>query len=255
MNILYQQTPVHYEVFGSGKPLVLLHGFLWNHTVWKPFIPILTKKHQVISVDLFGHGKTGKVGEIHRMEEIAESISLILEKEDIPATSIIGHSMGGYVALAFAEKYPEKTNRLILLNSTPGADTEERKATRDRAIRMVQQHKEAFIRMAIVNLFNAENKPPKTEIDNIILAATQISTASIIASLKGLKTRKDRTEILKNFKGKKNLIAGEKDELIPFKNSKKIAENTESKFLSFSGGHVSGFYENRDQLKSFFADL
>lgn len=255
MNITYNQTPIHYEVFGSGKALVLLHGFLWNRSVWEPFIPILSKKYKLIIVDLFGHGKTRKVAEIHSMEAMAESVSMILEKENIHSAGIIGHSMGGYVGLAFAEMYLEKTDRLILLNSTSEADSDERKRTRDRAIRMVQQHKEAFVRMAIANLYTSENKPPEAVLNRVIAEAEQISTESIIATLKGLKTRKGRTEVLNNFKGEKILIAGEKDELIPFENSRRIAKNTGSRLITFSGGHLAGFNENRELLERFFADL
>lgn len=255
MHIFYEQTPIHYEVFGSGKTLILLHGFLWNRSVWEPFIPILSKKYKVILIDLFGHGETGKVGEIHSMEAMAESIAMILEKENSDSAGIIGHSMGGYVALAFAELFPEKTNQLVLVNSTPEEDSEARKTTRDRSIRMVQKHKEAFVRMAIVNLYSSENKVPEKQLNQLISEASQISSESIIATLKGLKTRKDRSEVLKNFKGEKILIAGEKDQLIPYENSKRIAKNSGSQLITFSGGHLAGFNENRDQLKRFFAEL
>lgn len=248
MTVPYKQIPVYFDVFGQGKTLVLLHGFLESSSIWEEFVPILAQKNQVITIDLFGHGKTGKVGPVHTMEEIAEAIVLILDRLKIASATFIGHSMGGYVALAFAELFPERTNALLLLNSTPQADSQERKENRDRAVRIVRQNKDAFVRMSINHLFTSENqKIFQTEIGDLVSQAQNYPAESIVASIKGLKIRKDRTEILKKFKGRKIIIAGKKDPIVPYESIFKIAKFTESELISLPDGHM-GFIENRGIL-------
>src|SRR5690606_19202303 len=107
----------------------------------------LSTQRRVICIDLPGHGNTGNFGNIHTMELMAEVVNAVLEHLNIYGVSLVGHSMGGYVSLAFAEKYPEKVTGLVLLNSTPEADSKERKINRDRAVDLVLKNKDAYIKM------------------------------------------------------------------------------------------------------------
>ncbi|HET8839697.1 MAG TPA: alpha/beta hydrolase [Flavobacteriaceae bacterium] len=248
MTVFYKQTAIHFEVFGEGDTLVLLHGFLEDSRIWKPFIPEFSKKHQVVAIDLFGHGKTGKVDEIHTMEEMAEAVSEVLDSLDKHSAIIMGHSMGGYVALAFTELFQEKTNSVILLNSTSKADSEARKKERDRSINLVEQNKNGFIRMAIGNLFTAKSREIfQKEVENLILNAQKLPAENIVASINGMKNRKDRSSILKGFERRKVWFAGKEDPIISFDESTKTAEITECQLVPLPGSHM-GFLENRELI-------
>ncbi|WGU70417.1 alpha/beta fold hydrolase [Capnocytophaga canimorsus] len=113
-----RHTSFFYTQKGKGKAVILLHGFLENHTIWEKFAEELSATHRVITPDLAGHGKTPCFSEIHPMEMMAEGIFEILQAEKIKDCILVGHSMGGYVSLAFAEKYPDQIKGIVLMNST-----------------------------------------------------------------------------------------------------------------------------------------
>ena len=253
--ISYKNIQIAFTVEGKGETIVLLHGFLESSTIWKNVVSALKETHQIIAIDLLGHGKTEKLGYIHSMETMAETVYAVLSELKVEKASIIGHSMGGYVGLAFAEKFPQQLEKLILLNSSTVADSEERKENRDRAKRLVKQNKQAFISMAIKNLFTDENRNAlRAEIDALVEEAVQLPEEYIIASIEGLKNRKDRTEVLQQYLGEKIIIAGKNDPVVPFKEIEAIAEKTNSTFISFEDGHMS-YLENEEELLKVLNEL
>ena len=244
----YNEAPIHYTIKGKGPCLVLLHGFLLSPSIWVDLTPKLSKKNKVIIIDLPGHGKSGCVAETHTMELMAEVVHFILEENKIEQASFIGHSMGGYISLAFAEKYKSKVNTLVLLNSSTEEDSQERKINRDRAIKIIKHNKDVFIMMAIRSLF-PETKQKKHQDFIAILSenAISFSTEGIIASIKGMKVRKDRTSVLKSFKGKKYMISGIEDPIIPILNTEEIAKSSKTKLFKVNSGHMS-INENIDEI-------
>ena len=140
--ISYKNAGIHYSDSGEGNVIVLLHGFLENLNIWNKLADELKKTHRVIRIDLLGHGKTECLGYIHTMEEMAEAVKAVLDYLKTERYVIIGHSMGGYVALAFAEKYHNNIVGLCLANSTSKPDSDERKRNRNRAIAAVKQNHE-----------------------------------------------------------------------------------------------------------------
>ena len=253
--ISYKNIQIAFTVEGKGETIVLLHGFLESSTIWKNVVSAFKETHQIIAIDLLGHGKTEKLGYIHSMETMAETVHAVLSELKVEKASIIGHSMGGYVALAFAEKFPQQLEKLVLLNSSTVADSEERKENRDRAKRLVKQNKQAFISMAIKNLFTDENRNAlRTEINALVEEAVQLPEEYIIASVEGLKNRKDRTEILQQYSGEKIIIAGKNDPVVTFKEIEAIAEKTNSTFISFEDGHMS-YLENEEELLKVLNEL
>ena len=131
--------------------------------MWKNYIELLSQKNRVITIDLLGHGKSECLGYIHSMEDQADMVHAVLLELKIRKAVLVGHSMGGYVALAFAELYPNIVKGLILLNSTSRADSDERKLNRERAIKAVKQNYTAFVRMSIANLFSEDNRERLTD--------------------------------------------------------------------------------------------
>ena len=108
----FKKSSIHYSVTGKGKCIVLLHGFLLNTDIWSDLIPLFSKKNKIIAIDIPGHGKSDCIEEICTMELMADIVNFILVENNLKTTSLIGHSMGGYVSLAFLEKYQSKEARL-----------------------------------------------------------------------------------------------------------------------------------------------
>ena len=248
MTINFHGAEIHYSVVGEGEATVLLHGFLESSKIWQEFIPEFSRYGRIITIDLPGHGRSGVIAEIHSMELMADAVHTVLKELDIQKTDFIGHSMGGYVGLAFMEKYPEMLRDFMLLNSTPQADSEEKKEIRERSVEIVRRNKKAYISMAISNLLTAENnKVHKGEVELLKQDAYDFPTEGITAALKGMKIRKDCTEVLKAYSGKKIIVAGKEDPLVNSLEMKRLSDETGSAFFSFSGGHL-GYLENREEF-------
>lgn len=248
MNLDFKGTNIHYTDSGKGSAVVLLHGFLESTKIWTSLEQELSKKHRVICVDLLGHGKTGCLGYVHSMEQMAEAVEAVLKHLRIRRSTMIGHSMGGYVALAFAEKKPDDLKGLCLLNSTASADTAERKINRERTIEVVKKNHKTFIKIAINNLFRPKNRKLfKAEIKELTSQAQETPVQGIIAALEGMKVRIDREALLHFTPFKKMLIAGKKDPVLDYHTLIKQIENTEVKLVTFPDGHMS-FIENESDL-------
>jgi pimeloyl-ACP methyl ester carboxylesterase len=253
--IIYKNTAISYSDIGTGTAVVLLHGFLENKTMWRDLVPALSKKNRVVIIDLLGHGQSECLGYVHSMEENAEIVKAILSHIKIRKTIIVGHSMGGYVALAFAELFPQFIKGLVLLNSTTKEDSEERKINRDRAIKAVKQNYINFVRMSIANLFSENNRNRlENEIENVKLDALKTPLQGIIASLEGMKIRKDRQFILKETDFPKMLILGEKDGVLLYEDNLAQIENTNAELITFADGHMSHI-ENKEDLEKVIIDF
>jgi pimeloyl-ACP methyl ester carboxylesterase len=248
--ILYKNTKISYSDTGKGNAVVLLHGFLENQTMWQDLAPELSKKHRIITIDLLGHGETECLGYVHSMEDNAEVVQAVLSKLRIRKAIFVGHSMGGYVALAYGELYPENVRGLVLMNSTSKADSEERKTNRDRAIKAVKKDYTTFIRLSIGNLFSPDNRERLIdEIEKVKLEALKTPLQGIVASLEGMKIRKDREVLLHLTPYPKMLVLGESDPVLNYEDSLDQIEDTAVKLVTFPDGHMSHI-ENKDELKT-----
>lgn len=240
MFLEYKGININYTDQGKGNVVVLLHGFLENSNMWLPFLPHLTKKHRVICIDLLGHGKTECLGYLHTMELMAEAVEAVLEHLKITRSTIIGHSMGGYVALAFAEKKPEALLGLCLMNSTAESDSQERKKNRDRAIAAVKENHKTFIRLAVVNLFRPKNRSIYSDrIKEIKKEALQTPLQGIIAALQGMKLRKSKAKLLTGTPYKKLIMISKKDPVLDYNSLINQTKNTDTKIVVFPDGHMS----------------
>lgn len=251
----FKNTKINYTDSGKGTALVLLHGFLENLGMWNLYVDAFSKKNRVITIDLLGHGATGCLGYIHKMEDQADMVHHVLHELKIRKAILIGHSMGGYIALAFAELYPDFMKGLVLLNSTARADSDERKTNRDRAILAVKQNYTTFVRMSIGNLFSEENRTKLVnEIEHVRNEALKTPLQGIVAALEGMKIRKDREVLLHFTDFPKLLILGQKDPVLDFEESKTQIENTKVEFVDFEDGHMTHI-ENQYELKPILLDF
>lgn len=252
--ILFKNTKIAYSDEGKGTAVVLLHGFLENKSMWKAFVPELAKKYRMITIDLLGHGETDCLGYVHLMEDQADMVHQVLHELKIRKAVFVGHSMGGYVALAFAELYPDNVKGIMLLNSTSRADSDERKINRDRAIVAVKQNYANFVRMSISNLFSENNRERLAEeIENVKLEALKTPLRGIVASLEGMKIRKDREVILHFAPYPIHLVLGKKDGVLIYEDNIDQIEGTKVQLTTFPDGHMSHI-ENEKQLKKVLID-
>ncbi|MEO8240061.1 MAG: alpha/beta hydrolase [Flavobacterium sp.] len=248
-NILYKNTKISYTDSGEGTAIVLLHGFLENKKMWQEYIALFSESYRIITIDLLGHGESNCLGYIHSMEDNANVVHEVLEHLQIKKAIILGHSMGGYVSLAFAELYPENTQKLILLNSTSKEDSAEKKLNRTRAIKAVKQNYVNFVSLAIANLFSENNRTRLAEeIEKVKTQALKTPLQGIVASLEGMKIRKDRETLLRKNLFPVLLILGKKDPVLNYEESITQIENTSVKLISFDDGHMSHI-ENKEELK------
>lgn len=196
-SIKFKSINISFTDEGKGKAVVLLHGFLGAKEVWKYFSKELSKTQRVITIDLLGHGKTDCLSYVHTMEEMAEAVEAVLYHLKLRKYFLVGHSLGGYVSLAMAEKNPDPVKGLVMFHSSAKADDKQKKTDRGRAIKIIKRSTEIFINEAIPNLFNTKYKSYKRGITEIKKIALATSKQGVIAALEGMKNRVDREIILK----------------------------------------------------------
>lgn len=250
MMLAFKNTTIYFTDQGKGTAVVLIHGFLENATMWNALTPTLLKRNRVVTIDLLGHGKSDCLGYVHSMELFAETIAAVLKQLQIRKCILIGHSLGGYVALAFAEKYPQKIKGLCLLNSTSNEDTEERKTIRLRANKMVQHNFTNLVQISFSNLFGSTSKTTfKREMELALKEALQTPVQGYIAAQEGMRIRPNRNAVLAENSFKKLIIIGKKDPVLNFELSLKEAKKTSSEVVIFPNGHMSHI-ENKEELNT-----
>jgi pimeloyl-ACP methyl ester carboxylesterase len=254
-NILYKNTKISFTDSGEGTAIVLLHGFLENKKMWKEYIDLFSAKNRVIAIDLLGHGESDSLGYVHSMEDNATAVQEVLEYLKISKAILVGHSMGGYVGLAFAELFPSSIIKLVLLNSTSKEDSAEKKLNRTRAIKAVKQNYVNFVSLAIANLFSENNRTRLVnEIEKVKEQALKTPLQGIVASLEGMKIRKDRESLLQQNLFPVLLILGKKDPVLNYEESIAQIEDTTAELISFEDGHMSHI-ENKEELKTILLDF
>jgi pimeloyl-ACP methyl ester carboxylesterase len=212
----FRGKKIYFQASGKGPAIVLLHGFLESGEVWKSFARRLSDSFQVITIDLPGHGQSEYTGPVAAMDDMAEAVRHVLKSLNISSCLMVGHSMGGYVTLAFAEKYPRIIKGLVLFHSQAGADSHETQIARERTIALVKKDHQSFIKNFIPDLFDPSNmKKFAKEIEILKEMAQKTSKEGLIAALEGMKMRPDRQHVLLNSKMPVLFIIGKNDSRIP----------------------------------------
>ena len=257
MKVEYKGGEINYESYGSGRTIILLHGFLESSSMWNNYSTKLSKTKRVICIDLPGHGKSDNYGYVHSMEFMAECVKSVLDHLNIRKCLIVGHSMGGYVGLAFAELYPDYLKGLCLFFSTSREDSIAKKQSRDTAIKLVKENHKSFIRKAIPLLFRSKNRTLfKDEIKALKQDALQTSQQGVIAALQGMKIRPDRELIIKFCSCRVLFIAGKYDQVISLEAIKEQANASEKAELVIIDdvahmGHIENKEKCYSKIKSF----
>lgn len=254
-SLRYKNIQINYYEEGKGQAVIFLHGFLENAKMWTDYLEHFSAKYRVISIDLLGHGDTGCLGYVHSMEDMADAVHAVITHLKLKRITLIGHSMGGYVSLAFAELYPDYVKNLILVNSTARADSAERVQNRNRAIELIKKNAPMFITMAINNLFADHIRPlHEQEISYTREEALKTSTQGVIAALEGMKTRIDREVLLHFAPYSIAFILGKDDPVMPYQETVEQTLGTKASLTTLDGGHMLHI-EQKEALKQQLSDL
>ncbi len=198
--IVFKNGTVHYKDSGDGAAVVLLHGFLEDSTMWNQYTQKLAgKTRRVIAVDLPGHGFTDSFGYVHEMDLMAEAVHAVIKNEGIQRVTLVGHSMGGYVAMAFAENYPDLVKGICMFFSTARDDSSEKKDVRGTVSKLIKLDHVSFIRKNVPMLFMPEvRKRFPREINMFKYRAAKMTKMGVLAANEGMRIRPDR-EIIARF--------------------------------------------------------
>jgi pimeloyl-ACP methyl ester carboxylesterase len=222
--ILFQNKIIFYRIEGKGKPVLLLHGFGEDGNIWNHQIKALKKNYLLIVPDLPGSGQSEMLEGKRMIEDYAEVVKAIADevifknkKGSQEQFSLIGHSMGGYITLAFAEKYPELLNSFGLFHSSAFSDEEQKIAIRKKGIEFIKKNgSEAFLKTSGPNLFSEQTKRENSQlIKQLLNIGKTIFPDALIQYYKAMMARPDRTSVLKTFAKPILFIAGKYDTAVP----------------------------------------
>jgi len=264
------KTPYYslsYRIIGKGQPVFLVHGYGEDSRIWKHQIETLSSICQIIILDLPGSGQsvvTPKgfaewLPELS-MEDLAECIHEIVHVEDLSPAILLGHSMGGYISLAFARHYPNHLKALGLVHSTAFADTAEKKSVRLKSIEFIRDNGgHALFKTTMVNLFGEAFRNAAPEIVQELVEATKAFDSRVLmAYTKAMMQRQDQSNLLRHLPGSVLFVAGPEDIAAPFTDIEQQATIPNKSYLKVMEGvghmgmleapsemnrHLSGFIQ------------
>lgn len=251
--ILFENRELHYWEEGVGNPetLVLLHGFLQNLDVWSPIMLSYMRTMHVVTIDLPGHGYSATYSDVHTMDFMASAVKAVLDHIGVYKCTLVGHSLGGYVALAFASTYGYMLNGLALLHSHALADDDEKRRRRDEVCRQVQSNCASFIVDFINNLFDESNRGIlASEIKELRDQCLETSEDGILAAQRGMKIRHSQIQTLINATYPVLFVYGKNDPRIPVElgMSQAMLPHRSEVLLLDNVAHMS-FIEERKYIK------
>jgi pimeloyl-ACP methyl ester carboxylesterase len=230
--IEFNESIFHYHVQGDGPVALFLHGFPFDASMWAEQMDDLAGLRRCIAIDLRGFGRSERSARpVLTLEDHADDLATFLTKTSVVAgVDLVGLSMGGYVALAFAQRYPDQVRSLALLDSRATADTAE--------ALVVREGRSAFAATLIDALFAEEASPWLRARVRTMIEGTPAET--IVAALEGMKQRPDRTQVMAHAQIPMAVIVGEHDRWVSVDDAQRMAESTGASFTVVPGaGHMT----------------
>jgi pimeloyl-ACP methyl ester carboxylesterase len=206
-------TPLYSREKGKGKPVLLIHGFPFHQEIWDGYVERLSDEFRVITIDLPGFGKSEPLKSPFTLEQVANTLLAFLGEKDLKKINIVGHSLGGYVALEMVKNSPELFASLVLFHSTAYADSAEKRASRSKVVDFVQKNgalpfSSGFIPPLFFN-------PTHPAIEWVKQIASEATSEAVIGYSLAMKDRPDHIKTLEVFKNPTLFLAGKNDPGIP----------------------------------------
>ncbi len=230
-----------YQDAGQGTPLLLIHGFCGSSAYWDRVAPALAQRFRVIVPDLRGHGQSDAGTAPCAIDDLAEDLIGLLDHLNIPRAAVFGHSLGGYTALAMAERHPQRLLGLALVHSTAYPDSAEAKANRDKGAAAISSEGiRPFVDGLVPKLFAPANV---TAMPDQIRLAQEIgygtSAEGAIHALQAMRDRPDRNHVLETFPAPILLLAGEHDQIVPIDRAFSVTRDSIETAVLERAGHMS----------------
>lgn len=252
----YDGTSQFYKVFGTGEPVVvLLHGFAEDSNIWNLQVAFLRHYCRLLIPDLPGSGKSELLQKENvTIEDYADCINALICNEKIDRCILLGHSMGGYITLAFAEKYPEKLQAFGFVHSSAFADSEDKKSVRQKGIKFIEEHGVyPFLKKATPNLFSDHYKKQHAEkVSGLIEQGKDFSKEALIQYYTAMMNRPDRSEVLQKSEVPVLFIIGSEDTAAPLHDLLKQVHLPKVSYIHIieGVGHMS-MWEETEQLNNY----
>lgn len=209
-----------FEEHGEGTPVVFLHGFPFDHSIWMPLVPLLRNNARLILPDLRGFGQSPVTEDVYSMRLMAEDIVRLLDRLEVEKAVIVGHSMGGYITLSFAQAYPNRLLGLGLVATQASADNPERRQSRYKTAESVNHKGARVVASDMVKTLT----PKKELVQSINDMILRTHPTGIVGALKGMAERADLTGALSHMNVPAVVIAGDADQLLPRENVETLAQ-------------------------------
>lgn len=225
-----------YAQHGKGKPIVLIHGFPLDHSIWEETVGYLQDKFQLIVTDLRGFGRSSTPAGSYSLEDMASDIAGLLDYLELDKTTLVGHSMGGYIGLAFARLYPNRLAGLALVSTQAQGDTSEQKKGRYETAARVSEGGVDIVLDAMMTKFSAE---PKIQQSISEIIASQ-DPPGVAGALKAMAERPDSSPVLSGARFPILIVHGDNDQLIPIQRAEQMKElNNTAELIVLEGvGHL-----------------
>jgi hypothetical protein len=255
--IICQNKRLRYKIGGSGNPVVLLHGFAEDHQVWKHQFNELEKDFKIIAPDLPGSGLSEALEKENLcIEDLAKAIDAVIEAENIQQFILIGHSMGGYITMAYEHLYSEKTKAVGLFHSTCYGDSKTKIQNRNKSIEFIKNNgSEAFLKTIIPDLYFNQTKE-LLQIESHLSIANKISSSTLIQYYLAMINRPSHELLIQNINKPVMFVGGSHDKLIPIEQTVKESCLSECSFITIlkNSGHMGMIEEKQktnETLKQF----
>jgi pimeloyl-ACP methyl ester carboxylesterase len=245
---------IFYSDTGEGLPVVFLHGFCETSDIWAGIQNQLSKKFRVITIDLPGFGGSPLLNYEFSLENVAKEIKGFLHSINLSKYVLIGHSLGGYTALAFSKLYEDQLKGLGLFHSNIFEDDEEKKVNRTKLMDFIRKNGvKTFVRTFIPSLFYKENIDRLREVINDLkISAEQTHPESVIQYARAMRDRKGSEKTMQRFSKPVMFIIGEEDTLIPLQKSmEQINFPKNAHILRLPGTGHMGMFEAPDKTTRF----
>jgi 3-oxoadipate enol-lactonase len=228
-----ETVKLFYREVGSGEPIIFIHGYPLDHSIWLPLVPGLENHARLILPDLRGHGQSPAPAGVYSMDLLAADILALMDDLGFPRAVLAGHSVGGYIALHFARNYPERLAGLALVASHCFADPPERKQIRlETAEKVEKTGKAGYITESMLPSLTPD-KALQNKLRSIIEKAKPNGVAGI---LRGMAERSDTCDVLPKLNVPAVIIAGELDVHLSVEKAQQMADLMKKPWLEMIAG-------------------